>query len=540
MSEKATSESVELAPTPTNPAAGATLAGIDLSAPRKKYLFGTRGPALVRVISLAGAVGFLLFGYDQGVLGGINTSDDFLTQFNNPSNSLLGTINAIYEIGCFAGAVNVFLIGEKLGRRMCLYVGALLMTIGAILQASSFGVPQMIVGRIVCGWGNGFNTATTPLWVSELSPASKRGRLVAVGGSLIALGIVIASYYNIGMYFTSGPVVWRAPIASQIIFIIVQVALVAILPESPRWLTQHGRHFEALDVLAQLHGKDTPLDHPDVVRIKEDIDRVLALEHADGPWSIKECFVGGPLKIRRRYLLAIGVQAMQQLSGINVLVYYFPHILTADLGFSREFSLQLAAGLSVTYFVFSLTPVFFLDRMSRRKPLIIGAFGCAICFLVAGLLQRDQVEAKTKASLAFFFLYEAIFAIGWIPVPWLYPSEIMPLRHRTHSAAISAAGDWIFNYMIVQITPIMVGNIGWKSYMVFFVLNLVFSATVWLFFPETSGKTLEELDSLWFPPNDRVILVDGKGRLLPAFRGRFGKEAAEYHERLAASGVLGV
>jgi hypothetical protein len=129
------------------------------------------------------------------------------------------------------------------------------MAIGAILQASAFSLGQMLVGRViwqvsrtvaVClnadtwcsGWGNGFNTATTPLWVSELSPAKSRGRMVAAEGSLIALGIVIASYYNIGMYYLKGPVVWRAPIASQLAFILVQFALVAILPESPRWLAR--------------------------------------------------------------------------------------------------------------------------------------------------------------------------------------------------------------------------------------------------------------------------------------------------------------
>ncbi|CAM1500395.1 Fc.00g095570.m01.CDS01 [Cosmosporella sp. VM-42] len=517
MNEKANAESVELASNRSNP----FTIGVDLNAPRARYFFGYQGSTLMRAISITGSVGFLLFGYDQGVLGGINTSEDFLGQFGNPSNSLLGTINAIYEIGCFAGAISVFVIGEKLGRRRCLFVGAILMAIGAIIQAASFGVPEMTVGRIICGWGNGFNTATTPLWVSELSPAKKRGRLVAAEGTLIAFGIVLASYYNIGMYFTTGPAVWRAPIASQLIFIIVQVILVWILPESPRWLTKHGRHQEAVDILAQLKGRDVPLDDPSVQQTKADFDNVLALEQFDGPWSIKECFASGPLKIRRRYMLAIGIQAMQQLSGINVLVYYFPRILTTDLGLATETALQLAAGLAVTYFVSSLIPFFWLDRIGRRKPLILGAFGCSICFLIAGILQSNPTNARVKASLAFFFLYEAIFGSGWLAIPWLYPAEIMPLRHRTYSAAIATAGDWIFNYMIVQITPIMIGNIRWRSYMVFFVLNLAFGIIVWLFFPEPAGRSLEELDSLWFGKNDRIFGIDHKGKLLPAFAGRY-------------------
>lgn len=139
------------------------------------------------------------------------------------------------------------------------------------------------------------------------------------------------------MSYTTGPAVWRAPIASQMIFIAVQVALILVLPESPRWLTKRmltpsslmkeahrdnsdGRHSEALDVLAQLKGTNTPLWDLSVQATKGGIDEALRLEQAGGPWSIRECFSNGPLKIRRRYILAIGVQAMQQLSGINVLV----------------------------------------------------------------------------------------------------------------------------------------------------------------------------------------------------------------------------
>ena len=106
----------------------------------------------------------------------------------------------------------------------------------------------------------------------------------------------------------------------------------------------------------------------------------------------------------------------------------------------------------------------------------------------------------------------------------------MPLRHRTYSAAIATAADWIFNYMIVQITPIMIGNIRWKSYMVFFVLNLVFGCVIWLFYPETSGRSLEELDSLWLGENDRLFVVDRKGKLLPAYAGRYGRDAADQEQ----------
>jgi hypothetical protein len=104
------------------------------------------------------------------------------------------------------------------------------------------------------------------------------------------------------------------------------------------------------------------------------------------------------------------------------------------------------------------------------------------------------------------------------PIPWLYGPEIMPLRHRTHSAALSAASDWIFNYLIVQITPIAISNIRWKTYLIFFFLNIFFALMIWLFYPETSGRTLEEMDTLFMGDNDRLIVINKKGRLLPGFR----------------------
>jgi hypothetical protein len=133
--------------------------------------------------------------------------------------------------------------------------------------------------------------------------------------------------------------------------------------------------------LAQLHGKDISCSDPNVLGQKRDIDETIALESADGPWRFIEVFRNGPLKIRRRYLLVIGIQAMQQLSGINVLVFYAPHTLRTTLNFGYRESLQFGAGIADTYWVFSFIAVFFLDQMGRRRPLIVGAIIQAICFL---------------------------------------------------------------------------------------------------------------------------------------------------------------
>lgn len=240
---------------------------------------------------------------------------------------------------------------------------------------------------MVSGLGNGFNTATTPLWICELIPAKRRGRDVAIAGNLIAFGIVIANYINIGLSYTTGPVQWRTPIAIQGIFIILQIIWTLFLPESPRWLIKHGYHADALDILAQLHGKNISSLDPAVLQQKKAIDEALALENIDGQWKISEIWKNGPLKIRRRYLMVIAIQAMQQLSGINVLVYYAPHTLTTDMGLSYKAALYFASGISLTYWIFSFTQVFFLDQMGRRRPLIVGGILQGICFLCVSFFQ---------------------------------------------------------------------------------------------------------------------------------------------------------
>lgn len=301
----------------------------------------------------------------------------------------------------------------------------------------------MIVARVITGAGNGINTSTFPVWVSKLAHAKSRGRLVSIEGNLIALGIVIASFFDIGMSFVPGQVQWRLPVAFQLFFIISTAVMAIWLPESPRWLCARGRHHEAIDVLAQIKGRNMPMSNPDVLLLKQTIDDAIALEAKDGPFRFAEVFTSGPLKIRRRFLLAIGLQCMQQISGINVMVYYFPRTLETTTGFQHLTSLYLGAALAITYWVASFIPCIFLDRMFRRWPLIWGAFICGICFMIAGVLQPDPTPVRAKASITFFFIYEFVFGIGWLPIPWLFPSEISPTRYRSHAAALATASDWV-------------------------------------------------------------------------------------------------
>lgn len=178
-----------------------------------------------------------LFGYDQGVFGGVIVTKDFLDTLGlaGPSHTgTVGTVTALYDVGCFFGAVAAFSIGERLGRKKSILVGTTVMSIGAILQISAYSTAQMIVGRIVAGLGNGLNTATAPVWQAETSKAAWRGKLVVIEMILNIAGFSLSNWITYGFSYASGPIAWRFPLAFQFFFIFVLYGTVPWLPESPR------------------------------------------------------------------------------------------------------------------------------------------------------------------------------------------------------------------------------------------------------------------------------------------------------------------
>lgn len=192
-----------------------------------------------------------LFGYDQGVFGGVIVTQDFLRTLDleGPSHTgTVGTVTALYDVGCFFGAVAAFSIGERLGRKKAILLGTTVMSIGAILQISAFSVAHMIVGRVVAGLGNGLNTATAPVWQAETSKAAWRGKLVVIEMILNIAGFSLSNWMTYGFSYTSGPLAWRFPLAFQFFFIFILYGTVPWLPESPRLVFDSQRSHDLLIV----------------------------------------------------------------------------------------------------------------------------------------------------------------------------------------------------------------------------------------------------------------------------------------------------
>ncbi|KAF4507548.1 hypothetical protein G6O67_004037 [Ophiocordyceps sinensis] len=470
--------------------------------------FGLRGQALNWAIGAVAGCDFLLFGYDQGVMGGLLTLPVFLQQFpdindKDPAiandhalqsnrSTYQGIAIASYNLGCFIGAVIAIFIGNPLGRRRIIFLGTVIMVIGAVLQASAFNLEHFIIGRIITGLGNGGNTSTVPMWQSETCSAHKRGKLVMIEGALITGGIMISYWVDLGLSFAPGSVAWRFPLAFQIVFCLFILAFVLGLPESPRWLILKGRDDEARRVIAAVANvsDDDKYVENELLAIKETVAEMNKGTYTD-------LFARDKNRTLHRTLIAYFNQMFQQISGINLITYYAAKIYS-DLGMSPFMSRLLAALNGTEYFIASWPAVFLVERVGRRKLMLFGAAGQAMTMaILAGVNCRPAEKPYQIAGIVFLFVFNTFFAIGWLGMTWLYPAEITPLRTRAPANALATSSNWIFNFLVVMITPVAFQNIGHQTYTVFAVINAFMVPSVYFFFPETAYRSLEEMDTIF-------------------------------------------
>ncbi|KAG2000878.1 hypothetical protein GB937_010739 [Aspergillus fischeri] len=479
----------------------------------KRPYFGLTGGWLTFWVTVACSIDMMLFGYDQGVFSGVVVTPDFLELHDlvGPTRTkILSTVTAIYDVGCFLGAILAFTLGERLGRKKSILLGTTIMAVGTVLQASSFSLPQMLVGRIILGVGNGVNTATAPVWQTETAQMKWRGKLVILELGLNVGGYCIVNWINYGLSFRGGSIAWRLPIALQLFFICALFATVPWLPESPRWLLAHGRKEEGVEVLSCIEAK--PIDDAYIITQHEEIQYSIQYER-DNAIRWRDLLRRGKsegTKTLRRLLLGAGTQAIQQFQGINIMSYYLPLVLINSVGLSNSMARLLTACNAISYFIFSCVIATVVERLGRRGLMLLSGFGQFLSFLVITILLcfAENNKVYGTASVAFFFLYHIAFGVGMLGVPWLYPTEINSLPMRTKGAAVATATNWITNFAIVEITPIGIQNLGWKFWIVWTVLNAVFLPVIYFLYPETANRTLEDVDAYYRTNPPLIVVLD--------------------------------
>ena len=452
-------------------------------------------------------MGFSLFGYDQGLMSGIISGVQFTKSFPSLSDSAgsarqvsvyRGAVTASYEIGCFFGAIFCLLFGQRIGRTPLIFAGGIILTIGAVISTAAFGpqwgLGQFVIGRVISGLGNGMDTATIPVWQSECSHAHNRGFLVCFEGAIIAVGTFIAYWIDFGLSYVDTTVQWRFPVAFQIIFALVVSLGALMMPESPRWFITRGREDEARLVLSKLNNT-TPEDPALLEEFNLMKADLASTEGAQAGW--KTLFTFGKTQEFQRMILGASGQFFQQFTGCNAAIYYSTLLFETNLGLDRRLSLVLGGIFATVYALFTIPSFFMVERVGRRNLYLIGFIGQGLSFIITmGCLVHPTVQ-NSKGAAVGIYLFICFFAFTILPLPWIYPPEINPLRTRTAAASVSTCTNWITNFAVVMFTPVFSATSGWGIYLFFALVNFVGVPWAWFFYPETAGRQLEEIDIIF-------------------------------------------
>ncbi|THY25785.1 general substrate transporter [Aureobasidium pullulans] len=466
------------------------------------------GNGLLYTVTAISCLGFLLIGFDNGLMGGFVNSDAFTTSMSIDKNtssgtSLIALIVSIFEIGAFFGCVATSFVGQNLGRRRSILIGVMIMIVGALLQATAYSIAHMVVARVVSGFGMGFINSSVPVLQAEFSPKASRGVYACAQVSTLNFGIMMVYWIDFAFQSTgsNGSYTWRAPTILQCIFLVPMIFLTLIIPETPHWLASKDRNEEAHDVLRRMNRH--VMSEEDITLVHAGILEAVALAHDSGNASWKDLLKSDCIHSRRRFLIACAIQAFQQLGGINALIYYSNTLFEESLGFSAHFAGLMSGFLNTWFFVASFIPWFLIDRIGRR-PLLLSMVSlmAAVMAVEAALIRQVDLHTSIAYSCgigaaAMLFVFQGALTIGFQATIWVYPSEILPLKLRHRGASISASLNWIFNFLIVYITPPALRTIRWRTYIIFAVLNATWVPIMYLFFPETKGLQLEDVDRLF-------------------------------------------
>ncbi|KAJ5753591.1 uncharacterized protein N7511_007744 [Penicillium nucicola] len=459
-----------------------------------------RGKSLYRVMRLCSCLAFGLYGYDAGVLGGVQETRPFREALGNPTGPyIIPMVASSYTLAATVCALAVSWLGMPLGRRGCIVMGNALVVVGGSIQASSWSVAQIIVGRVLCGFGIGFISCAVPTYMAEMSITEKeRGPEVAFQCVFLVSGCAFAYWVDFGLTRLDNQFSWRFALALQAGFAALSGVGMFILPDTPRWYYVRGRLEEGDEVLSRLY--DRPVLDSDVQAMRQSILQSLELESEETKsLNVLDLFWDRTdLRVGRRLRIAFLILSVQQMMGINVAVYYSVKIFS-QIGLSSTMSQLLAAVMNTVFAIGSLFLPGTIEKFGRKNIMMYSAVCLTICLtiFVAMIGSPHPTLTKQWVAVASIIAYNLIFGYGWIGVCWLYGPEIAPLQFRHIGGAASAFGEWLFCFITVFAGGIGLENVGWKLWLWCLLACAVAVPFVYFVCPETTGKTLEEIDLLF-------------------------------------------
>ncbi|AET38906.1 glucose-inactivated glycerol proton symporter STL1 Ecym_3420 [Eremothecium cymbalariae DBVPG len=468
---------------------------------------GLSGNNLRLAVTITAVIGFSLFGYDQGLLAGLINGEKFNEEFpatleknenDRHSTVIQGAVTSCYEIGCFFGSLFVMIWGERIGRKPLIIFGSLLTIVGAIISTSAvrdhWGLGQFVVGRVITGLGTGLDTSTIPVWQSEMSKPENRGLLVNFEGSVIALGTMIAYWIDFGLSYVDSSFQWRFPVGMQIAFAILLFICIIQLPESPRWLLSHGRREESKDILSNLDNV-APDDDYIVAELAAMEDAINRKEFENK--SFAAALTNGKGQNLQRTLIACSAQFFQQFTGCNAAIYYSTVLFNKTIKLDHRLSLILGGVFSTVYTLSTIPSFFLIESFGRRKLFLVGALGQGISFLITFACLINDTKENAKGAAVGLFLFICFFGMTILSLPWIYAPEIASTRVRSMTNAMSTCTNWLCNFAVVMFTPIFIQQSRWGCYLFFAIMNFLYIPVIYFYYPETAGRTLEEIDIIY-------------------------------------------
>ncbi|EWZ28165.1 lactose permease [Fusarium oxysporum Fo47] len=472
------------------------------------------------------AVGYLVStinGFDGSLMGAINAMKPYQETFGlDGAGSSTGIVFIIYNIGQLVTLPLTPFLSDGYGRRVSIFVGCAVILIGTAVQATAHTLGQFIVGRMLLGFGAAVAQATGPVYAVELAHPAYRGMMAGMYNNFWWLGNIVAGWctYGSNLHYDNSWA-WRIPTIIQAAMPAIVMILVFFFPESPRWLASKDRNEEALEVLAKYHGagdRQAPIVQLQYREILED--------RAENPsddrwWDFRELF--RDRQARYRTAMVIAMSFFGQWSGNNVVSYFMPAmVLNAGIT-NTNTQLLLNAINPILSMIAAIAGTTVLDRLGRRLMMIGSLAGSLFfyCLLTAFTAEAQKNDNLSYGVIVSIYLYGICFAAGMTPCQTLYPSEC--LENRTRAKGSSVKFLFINIAMIVNTFGISVGirEIQWKLYLVYIIWIAIEIVVIFFFFPETAGKTLEELTHIFQAKSPRKesvkktkVQVDDVGRIV--------------------------
>ena len=417
-------------------------------------------------------------------------------------------MNGLFQVGGLLGVLSSIWIADKFGRRMALFVNAVIVVIGGALQAGSVAIPMFIVFRFVTGWGTGALVALVPLYQSEISPPKIRGLLVGSHGVLLCCGYSIASWVGLGFYFVNAAgAQWRIPLALQCVFPLALAAGVLFLPESPRWLIDHDRVEDAYKAFHSTHAESTDDGTSSAIEF-EKLRQQIKMEQGEPTrfidlWTQKS--------LRKRCIVGFLTLFAGQGTATIVINNYGP-LLYKSLGFGPVMVLILqGAWISVCPFgnVFNS---FVVDKTGRTRLMAAGLAGTVIALtgecVTVSIFTRTGERGAAVGAVFFLFLHIAFYSTTMDATSYIYANEIFPTPVRAKGIAISVSGLFVATIIFLEAAPTAFANIGWKYYTVFIAVTTVMIIVILTYFPEVSIPPFVSTNILTlFRPSDALSKI---------------------------------